>query len=122
MRARVLVPTCVREPLSARALSPCLCIFARVSVHAREYFVCASAGEAKRERGEAGKRAFSWWEVGALVSTGTCGRQFRVNFLIQLPFERASLDSFSGMEVGHWSLMHWGRSPDFFQMERAPAL
>lgn len=90
-------------------------------MHAREYFVCASAGEAERERGEAGKRAFAWWEVDALMSTGTCGRQFRVNFLIQLPFERASLDSFSGMEVGHWSLMHWGCSPDFFQTERAPS-
>lgn len=30
------------------------------------------------------------------------GRQFSLCLLIQLPLEHASLDSFPGVEVGHW--------------------
>lgn len=105
MRARASVSVCPRvsvHPCLRVLVRPCQCTFARVSVHAPEYFVCARAGEDEGERGsrEAGlclvgggrpsERRHVEWETS------------RVNFLIQLPFEHASLDSLSGMEVGHW--------------------
>lgn len=74
MRARASVSVCPRvsvHPCLRVLVRPCQCTFARVSVHAPEYFVCARAGEDERGRGEAGKLAFAWWEEGVLVSART---------------------------------------------------
>lgn len=104
-RARSFTPV----PLSLRVLMcprvrvcPCLCarvhfrarVPPRVPVYAR--VTCAG----KEERGRAGLCLVGGRRRPGEPTWG--GGQLWLNFLIQLPLEHTSLDSFPGMEVGHW--------------------
>ena len=103
---------CALALLSARASSwfcpgHCACPYvhecARVLVYVRVSRVCSSVRVLlEQERTSEGKQSFAWWEAGALVSPREVGDSFALNFRIQLRLEHTSLDSFTGMEAGHW--------------------
>lgn len=119
---------CALALLSARACSRfcpghCACPYvhecARVLVYVRVSRVCSSVRVLlEQERTSEGKQSFAWWEAGALVSPREVGDSFALNFRIQLRLEHTSLDSFPGMEAGHWQFHGLPSSLCFFAKEK----
>lgn len=128
LRASAPVCTGALALLSARACSRfcpghCACPYvhecACVLVYVRVSRVCSSVRVLlEQERTSEGKQSFAWWEAGALVSPREAGDSFALNFRIQLRLGHTSLDSFTGMEAGHWQFHGLPFSLCFFAKER----